>query len=111
VHHPLEPIESVGGIRAWYLRSQPGGEHNNRIVFMECRKVQKMTEQLFRFGSGEPDTLANRSCLWQLGDVAGNAPSFIETQSLSDLSIARIGVAVDICESLSVRVYDLEAAV
>ena len=47
---------------------------------------------------------------WQLGDVAGYAPSFIEGQRLGDLSITLIGVAVDIGECLSVRVHDLEAA-
>ena len=45
------------------------------------------------------------------GDVAGNASSFIKSQRLGDLSIALIGVAVDVGERLTVRVHDLEAAV
>ena len=47
----------------------------------------------------------------QLGDVAGDASSLIKSQTIDNLSIARIGVAVDIGQNLSVRVYDLEAAV
>ena len=39
---------------------------------------------------------------WQLGDVARYPPSFIERQPLRGFSIASVGVAVDIGESLSV---------
>ena len=49
--------------------------------------------------------------VWQLGDVRRYASSFIESQTVGDLCIVRIGVAVDIGESLCVRVHDLEAAV
>ena len=35
----------------------------------------------------------------------------IESQRLGDLSIVRIGMAVDIGEGLSIRVHNLEAAV
>jgi hypothetical protein len=41
----------------------------------------------------------------QLGDVGGDAPSFIESQCLGDLGITLISVTVDIGESLSVRVH------
>ena len=53
--------------------------------------------------------LAERA--WHLGDVAGDAPSFIKGQRLGDSCITRIGVAVDIGDGLVVAVYDLEAAV
>jgi hypothetical protein len=48
---------------------------------------------------------------WQLGDVRRDAPRLIESQRLGDSGIARIGVAVDIGESLSAGVHYLEAAV
>ena len=49
--------------------------------------------------------------VWQLGDVARYAPSFIESQPVGSLCIVRIGMAVDISDCLFVAVYDLKAAV
>ena len=46
-----------------------------------------------------------------LACCSGDAPCLIEGQRLGDLSITLIGVAIDIGECLSIRVYDLEAAV
>jgi hypothetical protein len=47
----------------------------------------------------------------KLGDAAGDAPCLIENQRLGDLSIAPIGVAIEMGEALTIRVHDLEAAV
>jgi hypothetical protein len=47
--------------------------------------------------------------LWLLR-IDQRTPSFIKSQSLRGFSIARIGMAVDIGDSLFVAVYDLEAA-
>ena len=46
--------------------------------------------------------------LWLLR-IDQRTPSFIKSQSLRGFSIARIGMAVDIGDSLFVAVYDLEA--
>jgi hypothetical protein len=48
---------------------------------------------------------------WQLGDVARYAPCLIESQSLGDSGIVRVGVAIDVSDGLLVGVHDLEAAV
>ena len=48
---------------------------------------------------------------WQLRNVARYASRFIKTQRVSDSSIARIGVAIDISEGLSVGINDLEARI
>ena len=48
--------------------------------------------------------------VWQLGDVTGDAPRFIERQRFGGSGITLIGVAVDIGESLTIGVHDLEAA-
>ena len=47
----------------------------------------------------------------QLGDVHRYAPSLIESKGVCYSGMARISVAVDIGECLSIRVHDLEAAV
>ena len=49
--------------------------------------------------------------LWQLGDIRGDAARFIERQAIRRLGIARVWMAVDVGEGLSVAVYDFEAAV
>ena len=46
--------------------------------------------------------------VWQLGDVARYAPSFIESKRLGDSGIVRIRVAVDMGKSLSVGIADLK---
>ena len=47
----------------------------------------------------------------QLGDVHGYAPSLIESKSLGDSGIVRVGVAVDIGDGLAVGVHDLKSGV
>ena len=46
---------------------------------------------------------------WQLGDVHRYASSLIESKGVCYSGMARISVAVDIGECLSIRVHDLEA--
>ena len=55
--------------------------------------------------------LALSQQLWQLGDVARYASSFIQRQPIAGLSIALIGMTVHIGEGLSVGINDLEARV
>ena len=53
----------------------------------------------------------SRDQAWQLGDVARYTPRLIKCQRLGDLSIARIGVAVDIGHAPAIRVHDLRQTI
>ena len=63
---------------------------------------------------GRPKAAVQLASLTKSGSLAmllAMRSSLIKSQTIDNLSIARIGVAVDIGQNLSVRVYDLEAAV
>ena len=77
------------------------GSHSLRAAFPLCavqgeRRKKKMKRCVGPEITGQA---------WQLGDVAGDAPCLF-----GDLSIARIGVSVNIGESLSIRVHNFESS-